>query len=164
MSHRLNLPAGARIDERSIGSYDESTAVLLDAPKEELSCYVLLSRPGVGGPGSTVGEKIPVTVRGQPGFRNGAGAEGDYLMWEYKPDMWAEVSCAQLVEQRALTQLANAIVFRPDSLRVPFATGPLPDGYQISQMREEVMDRSARVDIGPAGFNADIAISLEGFG
>lgn len=131
LSHTVRESDGLRVDGGSMSHFDESTSLSLgqDADGLDVTCYVRVSVAGQGGPENMVGEKVPVTVNGRPGVRNGAGAEGPYLMWQHDGRVWTEVSCS---DDRPLEPIAEAVVHRPSALRLPFGLSSLPDGYGLS--------------------------------
>jgi hypothetical protein len=131
LSHRVTESAGLKVTGHSIGHYDESTSVRLgrDADGVDIWCAVGVSVPGQGGPETMVGEKVPTTVNGRPGFRNGAGAEGPYLMWQQPGEAWTKVDCGGSGDERFLDVVADAVEFRPSSIKVPFDIDALPRGY-----------------------------------
>lgn len=168
LRHRVIESAKLKITGYYVSHYEESTRVTLgrDANGLDVSCSVSVSAPGWGGPDNKVGEKVPTTVNGRPGFRDGASAEGGYLMWQQPGESWTEVSCDGSGDGRLLNVVADAVQFRRSSIKVPFAIGPLPPGYGAALITQDLTDGRAEVYlrvINPAFGHADgdLVISSE---
>lgn len=169
LSHRLLKTPGMPIVGQQIGVYDEGTSVTLGRTAQGAArdCFVTLSVPGSGGPGNMVGEKVPTRVHGRPGFRNGAGAEGDYLMWRLKSGAWVMVSCEALDSSRAIAKIAAAVQVKQSSIAVPFGIRTLPAGYGIASISNTVKPDSATLYVGRPHVDGgqpepDLEISYEG--
>jgi hypothetical protein len=151
-----------------ISHYEESTGVSLgrDANGLDVSCSVSVSAPGWGGPENKVGEKVPTTVNSRPGFRDGAGAEGPYLMWQQPGKSWTEVTCDGSGDGRLLDVVADAVKFRRSSIKVPFEIGALPSGYGPALIIQDLTDGRTEAYLGvinPAFGHADgdLVVSYE---
>lgn len=143
LRHTVDESGGLQVTERRIGQYGESTTVGSRRDPSE-RCSVLLSVPGQGGPENKVGEKVPIQVGGRPGLRSGAGAEGEYLMWQLADGTWVDVSCDP--EDRAeIDELARAVRMRATSVDVPFALRMLPDGVRVSSISHDLEHGKAEV-------------------
>lgn len=110
-----------------------------------------------------IGEKVSATVNGRPGFRNGAGSEGPYLMWQHDGRTWSEVSCA---DGQSLDVVAEAVAYRPTPLKLPFGLAPLPPGHGLSNVSTNLDRGSHSVYLGKviAAFghaDPDIVVSYE---
>jgi hypothetical protein len=165
LGHRVRESDRIVITGGSMGHYDESTYLSLgqDAYGHDIACYVTMFMPGQGGPETRVGEKVPTTVNGRPGFRNGTGAEGPYLMWRPDGERWTEVSCG---EERLIRSVAGAVESRPSSLELPFGLEPLPPGYGLSNVSASDITGSHAVYLGKvvAAFghaDPDVVVSYE---
>jgi hypothetical protein len=143
-SDRIQITGG------NIGHYDESSYLSLgrDANGFDIPCFVTVSVPGQGGPEMMIGEKVPTTVNGSPGFRNSAGAEGPYLMWRHRGS-WTMVHCSSSDGERFLEEIADAVEFRPSSIKVPFGLRALAEGYRLSSVISDLNQGSHAVYLGP---------------
>lgn len=160
--------ANLRVVGQHIDLYEESTSVVLGEGADGVgaTCFASVSRPGSGGPGNMVGEKVPVRVHGRPGFRNGAGAEGDYLTWQLPDGSWVMASCDLAKDRSSVDAVAAAVQLRKSSIRLPVDPGTLPDGYGFSSIDQDLTRGSTSVYLGRVrpelgGPDADIIISYE---
>lgn len=144
LRHRVAESKNLHIISSSIGQYGESTGVSL-VPSGDESCYVSVSVPGQGGPDLRTGEKVQTMFRGRPAFRDGAGAEGPYLMWRVGGDSWVEVSCQ---DPASVDVLAAAVRLSRSSVALPFGVRALPEGYQVAQIMQDRQVGSADVYVG----------------
>lgn len=150
LRHRVVDAQGLRVVGRRIAHREESTTVEVAAagttPADE--CYVLVSEPGVGGPDGKVGNKITTTFDGHPAVRDGAGAEGDYLLWQLDDGSWVEVSCSALGSGATIDRVAAAVAFEPSTIRIPFDL-ELPVGYRAASVDVDLSSPGARVFVEP---------------
>ena len=150
LSHRVIESYGLQITGHNIGHYEEATYLSLgrDASDFDIPCYVTVSVPGQGGgPESMIGEKVPTHVQGLPGFRNGAGAEAAYAMWQHAGESWTMVHCG-LDHQRFVDVVVNALQFRPSSIFLPFGLVALPEGYGLSNISQDLSLGRTEVYVG----------------
>jgi hypothetical protein len=147
--HVVDAP-GLQVIGQHAAAVEESTTVAVapsgTTPADE--CYVQVSEPGVGGPDDMVGEKITTTFDGHPAVRNGAGAEGDYLLWQLEDGSWVEVSCAALGSRAAIDRVAAAVAFEPTTIRVP-VDFELPSGYRAASVDVDLSAPGARIYLEP---------------
>lgn len=150
LSHRVPESAAVRVVGQRLDAYSESTRVRFgpgsDGP--EVLCSVTVSTPGWGGPENRVGEQVPATVQGRPALRNGAGAEGSYLMWQRADGRWAESICdddSQVVDQDRLAALVTA---KPATLALPFTVSPLPPGSTVSSIEQDLPTGATTIHLG----------------
>lgn len=150
---------------RSVSRYSESTQVVLSTGGAEDACFVSWYPTGTYGPENMVGEKVPVEVAGRPGVRDGAGAEGAYLMWQQPDQSWASVSCDPEENQRMLTRVAEAVEWKPSSLALPFDLTALPAGYAVDSLDTDLRTGTSRVHLvpasGPGSPEADLLLSFD---
>ena len=170
LNHRVAESERIRITGGNMGHYDESTYLSLgeDADGLDISCFLTVSAPGQGGPKTMVGEKVPTTVNGSPGFRHGSGAETSYLMWRYRRGAWAMVHCSTSRgwAYRFLDLIADAVSFKRSPMRLPFGLAPLPAGYGLASVSSDLNQGSHSVYLGRvnAAFghaDPDIVVSYE---
>lgn len=163
LHHRVVESADLHVIGHGISSYDEYTGVSLGRGGDE-SCYVSVSAPGQGGPDLMAGEKLATTFRGRPAFRNGAGAEAAYLVWQRADTSWVQVTCDPPEETGPVDIVAKAVRLSPSSIALPFGLTELPRGYEVAQIMQ---DRGAtKVYVGqvsaPFGSpDSDLEISYE---
>lgn len=133
LSHDVIASDRIKVAGGSINAWEQTIEVVVDANARQPAdrCFVQADVSGQGGPDRWVGEKIPTSVRGVPALRNGAGAEGPYLMWQDGNRRWITVQC----EHEATTSVvANQVrTGRKSFLAVPFGLTP-PDGYVVSSV------------------------------
>jgi hypothetical protein len=96
-----------------------------------------------------VGEKITTTFDGHPAVRNGAGAEGDYLMWRLDDGSWVQVGCER-PGARDIDRVAAAVVMESTPVLVPFDLD-VPDGYGVSLIDVDLRPAGAKVYLGAHG-------------
>lgn len=168
LSHRVKESDTIRITGGNIGHYDEATYLSLgqDANGLDTPCYVTVFVPGQGGPKTMVGEKVPTTVNGSPGFRNGPGAETAYLMWRHRRGAWTMAHCSGSDHERFLEGIADAVVFRRSSIKLPFGLDSVPDEYGLSSVTADETQGTHVVYLGlvnPAfgHAEADVEISYQ---
>lgn len=162
LGHRVRPTAGLEVVAKSVGPYDESTTVRLGPgpDRRDRECFVTLSALGQGGPDNQVGEKLPTTVQGRPGLRSGAGAEGDYLMWQTGAGTWVMASCDGDDRVAQTAAVAEAVELRTTSLSVPFDPGPLPEGYEISSVTQDIDAKTATVYLSTVQPSYDVDTSI----
>jgi hypothetical protein len=150
LRHRVVESAELRIDGQGIGQYDESTTVSLGAQGDPSakSCSVSVSVPGQGGPDDMVGEKVATELGGRPAVRNGAGAEGAYLMWQLTDGSWVMATCDDPDDHASVSRVAAAVRLTPSSIHIPFAVDKLPAGYEVSSIGTGRDPASAHVYVG----------------
>ncbi|WP_375425636.1 hypothetical protein [uncultured Friedmanniella sp.] len=161
LRHRVVESDGLRITHRSISAFEESTGVSL-GPGQDDSCYVSVSAPGQGGPDNKVGEKVATRFKGRPAVRDGAGAEGPYLMWRLGGDSWVEVSC---LEPGPIDTVAAAVRLTHSSVTLPFGLDSLPEGYQLAQIEQDLGRGTTDLYVGRVELglpDSDLQISLLG--
>ncbi|HYI58699.1 MAG TPA: hypothetical protein VEX66_11055 [Microlunatus sp.] len=146
LRHRVVDASGLQVIGQHLAHREESTTVAVAAsgitPADE--CSVLVSEPGVGGPDNKVGDKISTTFDGHPAVRNGAGAEGDYLVWQLDDGSWAEVSCSALGSRATIDRVAAAVAFEPTTIRIPVDV-ELPSGYRPASVDVDLSAPGSRV-------------------
>jgi len=161
LGHRIPASSGFRVVARSVSAYEESTTVVRGGAK----CYISHNPSGTYGPENMVGEKIPVEVAGRPGVRDGAGAEGAYLMWQQPDQSWASSSCYPDEDPRQLLRAAEAVVWKPSSIALPFDLQTLPAGYDVASIDTDLQTGSTGVHIGlplgPGSAAADLVLSFD---
>ena len=112
-------------------------------------CSVTLYVPGRGGPENKVGEQLPATVHGQPAVRNGAGAEGDYLIWQRADGTWAESICDDEGQRPFQDRLAEIVTDKPSDLVLPFDLVALPEGLRATSIEQDL--RSGETTVHASG-------------
>lgn len=152
LSHRVPGSAAVRVVGQRIDAYAESTTVSLgrDAGGSDVRCSVSVSAPGWGGPENRVGEQVPTTVQGRPALRNGAGAEGDYLMWQRADGAWLESICEGEGQSAFQDRLAELVTDEPSDVLLPFDPSPLPSGLDVSSVEVDLDTRETKVHLGAA--------------
>ena len=115
----------------------------------EVVCSVTFSAAGWGGPENKVGEQVPTTVRGRPAVRNGAGAEGDYLIWQRPDGTWAESICEDEGQRAFQDRLAEIVMDKPSDLLLPFDVVSLPQGLRATRIEQDL--RSAETTVYASG-------------
>ena len=88
-------------------------------------------------------------------MRNGAGAEGDYLLWQLDDGSWVEVRCSALGSRATIDRVAAAVAFESTTIRIPFDL-ELPEGYRAASVDVDLSSPGAQVCSGahpspPAG-------------
>lgn len=146
LRHRVVESKNLRIIASGIGQDDEWTGVSLRRDGAE-SCYVSVSAPGQGGPDNKVGDKVATTFRGRPAIREGAGAEGPYLMWQLQDGSWLEVSCN---DDASTDTVASAVRVARSSVALPVAVRSLPQGYQVAQLMQDRERGTTDIYVGRA--------------
>ena len=107
-----------------------------------------VSAPGRGGPDLRTGDKVPTRFRGRPAFRDGAGAEGAYLIWQLVDTSWVQVTCEAPEERQGIDTVASAVRLSPSSVALPFGLSGLPEGYQVAQIMQDRHRGSTSVYVG----------------
>lgn len=168
LEHSVVTSKQLRVTGRTVSDFEESTSVASGSSGSAggSSCSVSLSVTGWGGPQNMVGEKVETRFRGRPAVRSGAGAEGDYLMWQRSDGRWVLVTCEQPGSAQLVDTVAAAVRFHPSSIALPFHLAALPAGYVVSQVRSDSEGGSARVYVErtggrSGGDDAGIEISYE---
>lgn len=148
LGHRIPASSGLRVVGRSVTRWEESTQVRL-GPDDQDGCSVSWHPHGSYGPPDMVGAQVPVEVAGRPGVRNGDGAEGPYLMWQPPGrQAWASVSCYPAEDPAVHLRVAEAVVWEPSSVLLPFDLTALPAGYGVQGLSDLRTGRS-EVRIAP---------------
>lgn len=126
LRHRIVETPGIEVTTQWLGDQTEGTGVVLGDATTQRSeeCYVSVGSPGDEGPGNMVGEKIETSFEGHPAVRNGAGAEGDYLMWQLSDNSWVQVSCSSEGSRKSIDRVASAVEFTPTTIRIPVDLKP----------------------------------------
>ncbi|GAB2572817.1 hypothetical protein [Microlunatus antarcticus] len=152
LSHRVPGSTSVRVVGQRVDAYAESTTVSLgrDASGAEVRCSVSVSAPGWGGPENMVGEKVPTTVQGRPAVRNGAGAEGDYLIWQRADGAWTQSMCEDEGQSAFQDRLAEIVVDEPSEILLPFDVS-LPAGLEVSSVEQDVPSGETTVRLAGAG-------------
>lgn len=149
LGHRIPASSGLRVVSRSVSAYQEATRVAREGDGPQDGCAVSAYPAGSYGPENRVGEKVAVRVAGRPGVRDGAGAEGPYLMWQQPDQSWAEVSCYPDEDLAVLTRIAEAVVWKSSSIALPFDLTALPAGYGVHSIDSDVGTGATSVRVGP---------------
>jgi len=161
LGHRVPASSGFRVVARSVSHYEESTTVVRGGAE----CYISHDPSGRYGPENMVGEKVAVEVAGRPGVRDGAGAEGPYLMWQQPNQSWASASCYPDEDPQQLVRVAEAVVWKPSSIALPFDLQTLPAGYEVASIDTDLRTGSTGVHIGPplgpGSADADLLLSFD---
>lgn len=161
MRHRVITGPGIEVTTQTLADQHESTGVVVvnAATHQRDDCDVRVSDPGQGGPGNMVGEKIETTFDGRPAVRNGAGAEGDYLMWQLPDSSWVEVSCSDLGARTSTDRLASAVELTPTAVPVP-VDFDVPDGVRPLLVSVDLTTSSAQIylDASRTGDRGDLSI------
>ncbi|GAA1844972.1 hypothetical protein ACFFOM_14020 [Microlunatus capsulatus] len=163
LGHRVPASSGLRVLARSASGYSDATQLALDAGGQD-TCSVSWYPAGTYGPENKVGEQVPVEVDGRPGVRAGAGAEGGYLMWQRPDASWAEVSCYPDESPATHRRVAEAVVWEPTSMALPFDLERLPAGYGPESVEVDVVTGATTVRLGPGPLAADggLVLSFDG--
>jgi hypothetical protein len=149
LGHRIPASSGLRVVARSVTRWEESTQVLL-GPDDADGCGVSWHPAGTYGPDNMVGDKVAVEVAGRPGVRDGGGAEGPYLMWQPPGSQaWASVTCYPEEDPAVHLRVAEAVVWEPSSLPLPFDLTALPPGYEVRGIDSDLRTGRSDVRIGP---------------
>lgn len=153
LRHRVLETKELHVVGASMSRFEESTTVRVgaDVRQPEAQCWVTLSAAGWGGPSNKVGDKLPTQVHGRPGFRDGSGAEGGYLMWQLTDGTWFEVGCDGPEERRQIDAVAAAVRVTPSSIALPFGVHALPPSTAFSSVTRGQEDGLTRVTVEPVG-------------
>lgn len=109
-----------------------------------------------------MGEKIKTSFKGRPAIRNGAGAEGPYLMWEDAEGSWVEVACSSDDDHKRIDQIADSVEEMDLAIPLPFNLTGLPRGYGVSSINQDSVSGTI-VYVGPVEpkfGHADAAIAI----
>ena len=151
LSHRVEVSRTVRVVGTRLDDYSESSRVSFGTGPDgtEVVCSVTFSVPGWGGPENKVGEQLPTTVRGRPAVRNGAGAEGDYLIWQRADGTWAESICDDEGQRLFQDRLAEIVTDKPSDLVLPFDLVALPQGLRATSIEQDL--RSGETTVYASG-------------
>ena len=129
-----------RVVGQRLDGYSESSRVSFSTGRDGATteCAVTFYVPGWGGPENKVGEQVPTTVQGRPGVRNGAGAEGDYLIWQRPDGTWAESSCEDEGSSAFQDRLAALVTDEPSDVLLPFDVEALPRGLRATSIQRDL--------------------------
>lgn len=148
LRHRIVETPGIEVTSQWIDDETEGTGVVLVSATTQRreECFVSVGEPGADGPENMVGEKIETTFDGYPAVRNGAGAEGDYLMWQLTDKSWVRVSCSDEGTPKSIDRVAAAVEFTPTTIRVPVDL-ELPAGTRPSSISVDLAKPAARLHL-----------------
>jgi hypothetical protein len=140
LSHRVPESSTVRVVGHRLDDYSESSRVSFSTSRNgaEAVCSVSFYVAGWGGPENKVGEQVPATVRGRPAVRNGAGAEGDYLIWQRSDGTWAESICDDEGLRVFQDRLADIVTNKPSDLVLPFDVMALPPGLRATSIEQDL--------------------------
>ena len=145
LGYRIEASSGLRVVGRSVTRGAESTEVRLSREAAS-ACSVSWYPAGTYGPENMLGEQVPAEVAGRPGVRDGEGAEGPYLMWQPPGrEAWAVVTCSPVEDSAVHLRVAEAVVWEPSSIVLPFDLTALPAGYGVEGVSSDL--RAGRVDV-----------------
>lgn len=149
LGYRVPASSGLHVVSRSVTRWEESTQVRLE-PDDEDGCSVSWHPAGTYGPADMVGEQVAVEVAGRPAVRDGDGAEASYLMWQPAGrEAWAVVSCYPDEDPALHRRVAEAVVWEPSSVLLPFDLTALPAGYAVRGVDGDLRTGRTDVRIGP---------------
>ena len=149
LGHRIPPSSGLRVVARSVTRWEETTSVRL-IPDDQDGCSVSWHPDGSYGPENMLGEQVPAEVAGRPGVRDGDGAEGPYLMWQPPGrDAWASVTCYPVEDPAVHLRVAEAVVWEPSSLALPFDLTALPAAYGVQAITSDLRTGRSDVQIAP---------------
>ena len=62
------------------------------------------------------------------------------MTWEYRDDAWAKVNCSIIDDFVTVRDIAERVVFKPTSLRVPLRLTWVPDGFRVTGASDRDFD------------------------
>ncbi len=133
-SHRIALADGWSIEQRLLTVDTEQTVIQLPTTNGDPgSCTVLLVHRV--GPVSPQAQSHPVRVRGHDATYVDDPEIDPYVVWSYADSHDAVVSCSRLVTPESLQlQVADAVVFTGERMRLPFTLTARPAGYRLDSL------------------------------
>lgn len=163
LSLRVPQSPGVRVVGQRVDAFSESLTVSFDrdAGGADVECSVTVSTPGWGGPENKVGEKVPTTVQGRPAVRNGAGAEGDYLIWQRADGAWMESICRDDGQVAFQDRLAEIVTDDESEILLPFDVTTLPPGTGVSGIEQDLRSGETKVYLDGLLLSYDVELARQ---